>query len=112
MFNVGAMEVLVIAIGSLVVLGPDKLPGALRQFGAVAAEVRRVSNGFRVHLNGPLEGTEPDPDAAPDAVAARPSADNRGPGVARAVAQAEMVAAESARDDASAVAANDDPSAI
>ncbi|HAS09864.1 MAG TPA: twin-arginine translocase subunit TatB, partial [Acidimicrobiaceae bacterium] len=31
MFNVGGMELIVIGVIALVVLGPDKLPGALRQ---------------------------------------------------------------------------------
>lgn len=44
MFNVGGMELLVIAVVALVVLGPDKLPGALRQFGTVVGELRRTSS--------------------------------------------------------------------
>jgi sec-independent protein translocase protein TatB len=47
MFNVGGMELLVIAVLALVVLGPDKLPGAIRQLGQFTGELRRISRGFQ-----------------------------------------------------------------
>lgn len=60
-FNIGVGEVLLIAIVALVVLGPDKLPGAARQVGRTLAEVRRMSTGFQAELRDalkePVEGT-------------------------------------------------------
>lgn len=50
MFNVGGGEVLVILLVALVVLGPDKLPGAVRKVGQVVSEVRKVSAGFQAEM--------------------------------------------------------------
>lgn len=50
MFNVGGGEVLVILLVALVVLGPDKLPGAVRKVGQVVTEVRKISNGFQAEM--------------------------------------------------------------
>jgi|SRR5215207_3234924 len=50
MFNVGGAEFLVIALVALLVLGPDKLPEAARKAGNIAAELRRMSNGFRQEM--------------------------------------------------------------
>ena len=47
MFNLGAGELLVITVLALLVLGPDRIPSAMRQMGRVMGEVRRYSNGFR-----------------------------------------------------------------
>ena len=98
MFNVGGMELLVIAIVALVVLGPDKLPGALRQFGNVVGEVRRISQGFQTDLKGAIDEAERDAEAARGADAAGPSPDNHDPGAAQAVAEAELAAIEGARE--------------
>lgn len=114
MFNVGGMEFLVIAVVALVVLGPDKLPGAIRQIGAVVGEIRRISQGFQTDLKGALEEAERDAEAARGADAAGPSPDNHDPGAAQAVAQAELAAIEGARDedDGSTASGDDsDPSA-
>src|SRR5690606_33429751 len=40
----------VILLVALIVLGPDKLPGAVRKVGQVMAEVRKVSNGFQAEM--------------------------------------------------------------
>lgn len=45
MFNVGGMELIAVALVALVVLGPDKLSGALRQTGALLARLRQISDG-------------------------------------------------------------------
>lgn len=50
MFNVGGMELIVIGVVALVVLGPDKLPGAVRKVGQVVTEVRKISNGFQAEM--------------------------------------------------------------
>ena len=61
MFNVGGLELVAVALVALVVLGPDKLPGALRQAGSMLAQVRRVSEGFRIDVAAALtdDGSEP-----------------------------------------------------
>ncbi len=47
MFDVGFDEMLLIAIGAIVVIGPKDLPMALRTVGRWMAKVRRVSGHFR-----------------------------------------------------------------
>src|SRR3954451_20437612 len=41
---------MVILLVALVVLGPDKLPDAIRRVGRVYGELRRMSNGFQAEL--------------------------------------------------------------
>ncbi|MGK2929834.1 MAG: Sec-independent protein translocase protein TatB [Acidimicrobiales bacterium] len=106
MFNVGGMELLVIAVVALVVLGPDKLPGALRQFGTVVGELRRISQGFQTDLKGAIADAERD--AARAADSAGPSSENHDPGAAQAVAQAELAAIEGVEDSAGESSADDD----
>ena len=98
MFNVGGMELLVIAIVALVVLGPEKLPRALRQFGAVVGELRRMSQGFQTDLRGALDQAERDAEAVRSADAAGPSPGSHDPGAAQAVAEAELAAIEGAHE--------------
>ena len=97
MFNVGGMELLVIAVVALVVLGPDKLPGAIRQIGQVTGELRRISQGFQTDLRGALD------DAEREAEASRRVSDPGGvtpdPSAARAAARAELAAIENASGD-------------
>lgn len=47
MFNLSGSEIVIILLLALVVLGPDKLPDAIRRFGRVYGELRRVSKGFQ-----------------------------------------------------------------
>ncbi len=58
MFNVGGMELVAIGLVALVVLGPDRLPGALRQAGSVLGQLRRIADGFRVDLTSAMERAE------------------------------------------------------
>jgi len=83
--NLGTGEVLLILVVALVVLGPEKLPGAARQAGRWVGEMRRMSSGFQAELRDALqepvdqtprpaaavpppsnEETPPEPDAGPD----------------------------------------------
>jgi len=100
MFNVGGMELLVIGIVALIVLGPDKLPGAIRQVGQVVGELRRISSGFQTDLRGALSEAERDAerDAQQKANQAAPAPATPDPGAARAAAHAELTAAEAALD--------------
>jgi sec-independent protein translocase protein TatB len=55
MFNVGGPEILIIFIVALVVLGPQQLPKAMRTFGAVMTEVRKVSNSFQAEVRNVMD---------------------------------------------------------
>ena len=50
MFNIGAGELLVILVLALVVLGPNKLPGAARSFGRVIGKLRRLVSSFQQEM--------------------------------------------------------------
>ncbi len=58
MFNIGGGELLVIMLVALLVLGPDKLPGAAKQAGEFLSNLRSMSNDFRQEVK----------DAVPDEV--------------------------------------------
>jgi len=106
MFNVGGMELIVIGLVALVVLGPDKLPGALRQLGTFVGEIRRISKGFQTDLRDALDEAERDAErqrrAANQANRAGAPATNPAagtapdPGAAAAAARAELDAIEAA----------------
>ncbi len=103
MFNVGGMELVVIGLVALVVLGPDKLPGALRQLGTFIGELRQMSQGFQSDLRSAINEAEREAaqrasDAHAPATSQTP-ATGPDPGAARAVAQAELEAIESAEPD-------------
>ena len=50
-----------IGILALVVLGPDKLPGALRQAGALLRQLRGMSDSFRIDVTAALAEDVADP---------------------------------------------------
>jgi sec-independent protein translocase protein TatB len=62
MFNVGGQEFLIILVLGLLVLGPDRLPGVVRQVGKILGEVRRVRDGFqdelRTAMKEPMEAID------------------------------------------------------
>jgi Tat protein translocase TatB subunit len=53
--NLGGGELLVILLIALLVLGPDKLPGAARNIGRAMSEFRRMSSGFQAELRDALQ---------------------------------------------------------
>ena len=55
MFNLQGSEIIVILILALVVLGPEKLPNAVRQFTKTYAELKKMSNGFQSELKSALD---------------------------------------------------------
>lgn len=63
MFNLGGMELVAVALVALVVLGPDRLPGAVRQVGSVLGQLRQISHGFRVDLTAAIERAEAEAEA-------------------------------------------------
>lgn len=58
MFNVGGPEILVVLLVALVVLGPEQLPKAMRTFGNVMAQVRKVSNGFQDEMRSAMNAID------------------------------------------------------
>jgi Tat protein translocase TatB subunit len=59
--NLGVGEILVVLLVALIVLGPEKLPGAARSIGKAMTEIRRMSSGFQAELRDalqePVDGT-------------------------------------------------------
>ena len=55
MGNLGGGEILVILLLGLLILGPERLPGALRQGGKVLRQVRKVTVGFQEELRSAVE---------------------------------------------------------
>ena len=55
MFNVTGSEIIILLLLALVVLGPEKLPDAIRRFGKVYGELRRMSQGFQDELRDVLD---------------------------------------------------------
>jgi Tat protein translocase TatB subunit len=68
-FNISATELLVIAIVALLILGPDKLPDAMRKLGRAMRELRRITSGFEAELRDALSDPPEPPKAKPAAQA-------------------------------------------
>lgn len=69
MFNVGGGEFLVILLVALIVLGPQRLPGAVRQAGQFMGELRKMSSGFQRELKSAFDEAEAADRKAPPASA-------------------------------------------
>ncbi|NBO67746.1 MAG: twin-arginine translocase TatA/TatE family subunit, partial [Actinobacteria bacterium] len=59
MFNLTGSEIMFLLIIGLVVLGPEKLPDAIRRLGRLYSELKRMSSGvqtdFRKVMDEPLK---------------------------------------------------------
>jgi sec-independent protein translocase protein TatB len=58
MFNMGGPEIVVILIVALIVLGPQQLPKAMRTFGSVMAEIRKVSSSFQEEMRSAMDSVD------------------------------------------------------
>lgn len=58
MFDIGAGEVLVIAVVAILVIGPKDMPMALRTAGRWIGQVRRMSNHFRAGIDAMIREAE------------------------------------------------------
>lgn len=58
MGNIGTPEILVVLIVALLVLGPQRLPQAARQFGKAMAEFRRVTGGLQAEMRDAMSTIE------------------------------------------------------
>ena len=47
MGSIGTAEVIVVLVAALLILGPQRLPGAARQVGKAITEFRRMANGLQ-----------------------------------------------------------------
>lgn len=55
MFNLQGSEIIFILLIALVVLGPEKLPGAIRRVTTLYAELRKMSSGFQEEFKSALD---------------------------------------------------------
>jgi sec-independent protein translocase protein TatB len=53
-FNLSGGEIIVILVLALIVIGPEKLPDAVRKAGRAYAELRKLSSGFQSELQDNL----------------------------------------------------------
>ncbi|KAA0970692.1 twin-arginine translocase subunit TatB [Aureimonas fodinaquatilis] len=60
MFEIGWLELLVIAVVMIVVVGPKDLPGMLRTFGRTTTQLRRMAGDFRKQFDDALKEAELD----------------------------------------------------
>ena len=60
MFDIGGLELLVLAVILIVVVGPKELPGMLRVFGRTMAKVRGMAAEFRGQFDDALREAELD----------------------------------------------------
>jgi sec-independent protein translocase protein TatB len=54
-FNLQGSEIVVILLLALVVLGPEKLPDAIRRFSRTYAELKKMGSGFQSELKNALD---------------------------------------------------------
>jgi len=54
-FNVQGSELIFLLLIALIVLGPEKLPDAVRKFGKTYAEFKKMANGFQGELKQALD---------------------------------------------------------
>ncbi len=55
MFNLTGSEIIVILLLALVVLGPEKLPDAIRKFSQTYGELKRMGTGFQSEIKSALD---------------------------------------------------------
>ena len=55
MFNVQGSEFLFLLVVALIVLGPEKLPDAVRKAGRAYAEFKKMANGFQGEIRSALD---------------------------------------------------------
>ncbi len=58
MFDIGAWEILVIGVMALIILGPERLPGAIRSTISAVRSIKEVANGFKQEVTSQLDAHE------------------------------------------------------
>jgi len=54
-FNFSGSEIIFLLLAGLVVLGPERLPGVIRQVGKVYGDIRRTTQGLERELRGTFD---------------------------------------------------------
>ncbi|MCA9161258.1 MAG: twin-arginine translocase subunit TatB, partial [Planctomycetales bacterium] len=57
-FGIGPMELFVIAVLALIVLGPERLPGAVREVAKQLRALRSISNEFTSQFSEELQALD------------------------------------------------------
>jgi len=97
-FNLQGSEIIVILLLALVVLGPEKLPDAVRKFTQTYSELKKMSRGFQSELKSALD--EPMREMRETAGLVRDAADpNRLMAEAEAEQRVRRDADDAVRDD-------------
>ncbi len=60
--NLGGAEILVIIVIGIMVLGPDKLPSALRMFGKTMGEIKKYQDLAKGEISKAMDSTQSDSD--------------------------------------------------
>lgn len=55
MFNIQGSEMIFLLLVALIILGPEKLPDAIRKFGRAYSEFKKMANGFQGELKSALD---------------------------------------------------------
>lgn len=55
MFNLQGGEIIIVLLLALVVLGPEKLPDAMRKMGQAYAELKKMSSGFQNEFRAAID---------------------------------------------------------
>ena len=110
-----ATELLVIAVVALLVLGPDKLPDAMRKLGRATRELRRITSGFEAELRDALSDAPepPTPKTAATPTTTEPTAPANPTAPATAAMPADpSVPAEDIDDTPESLPAETDPASM
>lgn len=110
MFNFQGSELIIILLLALVVLGPEKLPDAMRRLGRFYADLKKMSTGFqeefRAAVDEPVREMRETANTLRDSVDFRKLADGERQEKPKS---AEMASADVAPADATAVPTDDVP---
>lgn len=58
MFDIGFLEILVIGVLALLVLGPERLPGAIKSCVSTIRSVKQMANGFKQEVSAQFDAHE------------------------------------------------------
>jgi sec-independent protein translocase protein TatB len=58
LFGIGPFELIIIAVGALVFVGPDRLPGAMKEFGKWFIKAKRTSAEFKNSFDTMMQNAE------------------------------------------------------
>lgn len=58
MFDIGFLEILVIGVLALLVLGPERLPGAIKSCISTVRSIKQMANGFKQEVSAQIDAHE------------------------------------------------------